>query len=59
MKTGWKTSEFWASVAAALLPLCNEAFGWELPIEAMVSVVGAIAAYVLSRGVAKKGTNGG
>ena len=54
IKAGWKTSEFWASVAAALLPLLNTAFGWALPVEALVGVAGTVAAYVISRGLAKK-----
>ena len=53
MKTGWKTSEFWASLVAALLPVLNHAFGWNLPVETLVGVAGSVAAYVLSRGVAK------
>ena len=55
MRTGWKTSEFWASVVAAFVPLLNQALGWNLPVEAMVGMAGTIAAYVLSRGLAKKG----
>ena len=51
---GWKTSEFWASVFAALVPLLNQAMGWNLPVESMVALAGSVAAYVLSRGMAKK-----
>ena len=49
-----KTSEFWASVVAALIPLLNTAFGWELPVESLVAVAVSVAAYVLSRGRAKQ-----
>ena len=55
MKTGWKTSEFWASVVAAVVPLLNQALGWNLPVESMVGLAGTVAAYALSRGMAKKG----
>ena len=53
MKSGWKTSEFWASVAAAILPLLNQALGWNLPVETLVGVAGSVAAYVIGRSVAK------
>jgi hypothetical protein len=54
MKAGWKTSEFWGSVVAAVVPLLNGAFGWNLPVESMVGVAVSVAAYALSRGMAKK-----
>ncbi len=54
MKTGWRTSEFWATAVAALIPLINTAFGLDIPVEALVSIAGTIGAYVLSRGMAKK-----
>jgi membrane protein implicated in regulation of membrane protease activity len=53
VKTGWQTTEFWGTVAAALIPLLNQAFGWHLPVEVMVSVAGSVAAYVVSRGWVK------
>lgn len=54
MKTGWKTSEFWVTVAASMIPLLNSAMGWNIPIESLAAFAGTIASYVLSRGVAKK-----
>lgn len=54
VKSGWKTTEFWASVAAAIVPLLNTALGWSLPVESLVAISGSIAAYVFSRGMAKK-----
>jgi len=54
IKAGWKTSEFWASAVAALVPLLNTALGWSLPVESMVALAGSVAAYVLSRGITKK-----
>ena len=54
VKAGWKTSEFWATAVASMVPLLNEAMGWNLPVEAMVALAGSIAAYVLPRGMAKK-----
>lgn len=53
-KPGWKTTEFWGTAVAALVPLLNTALGWNLPVEGMVAVAGSIAAYVVSRGMAKK-----
>lgn len=48
-KTGWKTTEFWAAIVAAVLPIVNEAFSLNLPIEAIISAVSALSAYVLGR----------
>ena len=54
MKAGIKTSEFYLTIVGALVPLLNQLFGWNIPLEAVLSVTGSLAAYVLSRGVAKK-----
>ena len=54
VKSGYKTSEFWMSVVAALVPLLIVALGWNLPVEGMIAVAGSVAAYVFSRGMAKK-----
>jgi len=53
-KPGYKTTEFWATAIAAVIPLLNQAFGWNMPTEAIVAVAGSVAAYALSRGTAKK-----
>jgi hypothetical protein len=53
-KPGWKTSEFALSLFAASLPLINRAFNIDLPTETIVSAVGAVVAYTLSRGWVKK-----
>lgn len=50
---GWKTTEFWATVAGALVTILNKAFNWNLPPDAIISIVGGIAAYVISRAVVK------
>jgi len=55
-KTGWKTSEFWVSVAVALTALAGA-----LPIPPHYSGVVAAAiggAYAISRGFAKSGVPG-
>jgi len=54
VKAGYKTSEFWVAVVTANVPLLNAAFGLNLPVEAIASIAGVAAAYILSRGVAKK-----
>jgi len=54
IKAGWKTSEFWVTVVTANVPLLNAALGWNLPVEAMATMVGVVASYVLSRGLSKK-----
>lgn len=53
-KPGWKTTEFWGAAVAALVPILNQAFGWELPTEALVSLAVVVAGYALSRGLAKR-----
>jgi len=52
-KQGWKTSEFWVTVATCLVTILNKAFGWEIPSEAILPVIGVAATYVLSRTVVK------
>lgn len=54
VKSGWKTTEFWATAATSIVVLLNQAFGWNIPPETLASLAGAVAAYVISRGVAKK-----
>ena len=53
-KSGVRTSEFWAALAASVFVTLNAKLGWNIPVEAVVSVVGMVASYVLSRGFAKK-----
>lgn len=53
-KPGWKTSEFWVTVAGSLVAILNSAFGWHIPADTILTVVAGIAAYVFSRGLAKK-----
>lgn len=52
-KSGYKTTEFWVSIAVALLTVLD---GIPLPEKFEGVVVGAIGAvYVISRGIAKQG----
>jgi uncharacterized protein (DUF697 family) len=50
---GWKTTEFWATVAASLITILNQAFNWHIPPETITQIVAGIAAYVLGRSVVK------
>lgn len=54
-KPGWKTSEFWVTVAGTLLPLLNEsgALGFRIPVETVIQGIYAIMAYVGSRSLLK------
>jgi hypothetical protein len=54
MKSGIKTSEFWAVAAASLLTVANQGFGLGLPPEAITTFAGLAGAYAVSRGLAKK-----
>lgn len=44
-KSGIKTTEFWVALAGALLPILSKAFGWDLPNEAIATLV----AYIVGR----------
>jgi hypothetical protein len=52
-RKGWKTTEFWVTVAGVLLVVVD---GIPLPEKLEGLVAGAIGfAYIISRGIAKKG----
>lgn len=51
--SGWKTTEFWATVAGALIAILNQAFNWHIPSETITQIVSGIAAYVIGRSVVK------
>lgn len=53
-KSGWQTSEFWLTVATSLIAILNKAFDWNIPQDTILQVVGVVASYVFSRGIAKK-----
>lgn len=57
MKPGIKTTEFWLTFATAVVTVLNAAniLPFVIPQETVLQVVGGVAAYVLSRGVAKIG----
>jgi len=56
-KPGKKTSEFWMTIVGTILallsPIVSQKWGFEMPKEVILSIVGAIAAYTVSRGVSK------
>lgn len=49
MSERFKSRKFWLTVAAALVTLANDAFGLNLPAEAILTLVGTVAAYVLGQ----------
>lgn len=53
MKHGPKTSEFWLTIATVVTTVANEILGMGISQEAMLSVVGSVAAYAGARAVAK------
>ena len=55
MKAGWKTTEFLLTLATAIVTGLNAAniLPFVIPQDTVLQVVGSVAAYVLSRGVAK------
>jgi len=55
-KPGYKTSEFWVTFATSIAAIFNQSgiFGeYQLPIEAVVTLAGLVATYVISRTVIK------
>lgn len=54
VEPGWKTTEFWATVAGSLVAILNQAFGWHIPQETIITVISGIATYVLGRSIVKK-----
>lgn len=57
MKSGIKTTEFWLTAATAVVTVLNASglLPFAIPQETVLQIVGTVAAYVLSRGVAKIG----
>ena len=56
MTKGIKTSEFWVGAVSSLAAIANQSGllgSFVLPIEALATVAGIIATYILSRGLAK------
>lgn len=57
VKSGWKTTEFWVTVFTSFGVILNQSglLGeLVLPIETVGTIAASVAAYVLSRGIAKK-----
>lgn len=54
MKPGWKTSEFWVTLAAQVVATCLVAFGQDTIAAAILSAVAALG-YNVSRSKVKGG----
>lgn len=54
-KTGWKTTEFWATLATSVGLVLTSVAGVLPPEWAAVAIAVATVAYTVSRGLAKKG----
>jgi len=58
MTKGYKTTEFWVTTITSLVVILNQSgiLGtFVIPTEAVMSIAGIVASYVISRGVAKNG----
>lgn len=49
VKAGLRSSEFWLALVAAVLPVLNQHLGLGLPVEAILSIAGVAASYILGR----------
>ena len=54
VKSGIKTTEFWATVVTAAIMVFNQGLGFHLPAEQITSLAGVVIAYVLGRSIVKK-----
>lgn len=56
----FKSRKFWLTIAGVAVTVCNEIFDMGLDREAVLTIVGSIAAYVLGQGIvdAKKAEAG-
>lgn len=54
-RKGIQTSEFWVTAVTSIVTLLNSGLGWSLPTEAIATMAGVAAAYILSRGLKKLG----
>jgi hypothetical protein len=52
-KQGWKTTEFWVTLATGGILLVEATTGLDLDNEGLIALVGTNASYVLSRGFVK------
>lgn len=60
MKPGYKTSEFWVTTITSIVVALNTSGilgSFTLPTEAIATIAGIVASYILSRGVAKLNVN--
>lgn len=55
-KSGYKTSEFWVTALTSIATVLNQSGvlgSFVLPTEAIATIAGIVASYVISRGLAK------
>ncbi len=43
-----KSRKFWLAIVGAILPILNETFGWSIPTEAILTILGPILAYIFA-----------
>ena len=53
MEKGIKSSEFWLGLIALILTYLNKELGWNVPVEAIISVLGLVATYIIGRTIYK------
>ena len=52
-KKGYKTTEFWLTLGAAVVAVVNATTGLDLDAESIIGLAGMVAAYVASRSFLK------
>ncbi len=53
-KSGIRSSEFYLALLGAVIPVLNTYLGFNIPVEAVLTIGGIIVAYIISRTVVKK-----
>ena len=53
MKPGIRSTEFWLGLIGVILAYFNESLGLDIPVPAIVSVLGLIAVYIFGRSYVK------
>lgn len=48
-KRFWRSKRWWAAVVAALIPVANAVFGWQLNVEEILPIVTPIIIYIIAQ----------
>ncbi len=58
-KPFWKSKKWIVAFVSAAVPALNAVFGWGIPLETVLMIIGPLGTYVLGQGLADLGKNRG